>query len=150
MRSFNLLATLATCAFTTASPRYATDGLQLSQAQAGCAPIHIIVARASTEAKGYGVTGTLARAVEKDIPGTTSEPIDYPAVLSPYFQSEAAGVRETKKQLTAYVKRCPQTKMILMGYSQGADVVGSVLCGGGFQQTQDPIDPEVGKHGKDA
>jgi acetylxylan esterase len=114
MKSFKFLLTLAMFTCTSASPQPAEEP---------CAPVHIIVARASTEAKGYGVTGILARALVKAIPGATSEPVDYPAVLSPYFQSEAAGVRAAKKLLTDYVIKCPNSKIVLSGYSQGSDVV---------------------------
>jgi len=92
-------------------------------AQAACAPVHIIVARASTEQPGYGVTGLMVQQLVKDIPGATSEPIVYPAQLAPYPQSESQGVEAAKLKITAYVQKCPQAKIVLAGYSQGADVM---------------------------
>lgn len=131
----------------------------LDRRQAGkCAPVHIIVARASTEPAGEGMIGSLSRSIKTSIPGATSEAVSYPAALAPYGPSEIKGVAAAKAQLTAYVQKCPQSKMVLMGYSQGADVVGSVVCGGGgFSGSMQgakvelgpitpPIDPQVGSH----
>jgi acetylxylan esterase len=90
----------------------------LDERQGGCAPVHILVARGSQEPEGEGATGRLATQVKKDIPGATSEAINYPAKLSPYPQSEAQGVQACKDQMTAYAKKCPNSKLVLMGYSQ--------------------------------
>jgi len=136
----------------------------LPQAQpAACADAHILVARASGEAKGEGMIGGLSRAIKSAVKGTDSEAVDYPAALAPYGSSEVKGVAAAKAQLAAYVQRCPKAKVILMGYSQGADVMGSVLCGGGAHNSTKaigrlpatnvnlgpetpPIEPAVGSH----
>jgi hypothetical protein len=96
-----------------------------------CSDIHIIVDRATNEEPSQGVIGTLATLVSERIPGTTVEWVDYPAVLVPYDQSTDAGARMTKEAIRSYADNCPKAKLILMGYSQGAQVVGDVLCGGG-------------------
>jgi hypothetical protein len=90
----------------------------LEERQGGCAPVHILVARGSAEPEGEGSTGRLSTTLKRSIPGATSEAINYPAKLSPYPQSEAQGVQACKNQMTAYAKRCPQSKVVLMGYSQ--------------------------------
>lgn len=122
MKTTQSLIALVILAFVHALPSQTADELQTAEAQDACSPVHIIVARASTELPGYGVTGALAQSLAKDIPGTTAEPVVYPAVLNPYISSENAGVVAMKNQLTAYVKNCPQSKIVLAGYSQGADV----------------------------
>lgn len=33
--------------------------------------------------------------------------------------------------MTAYAERCPEAKLVLSGYSQGANIVGDLLGGGG-------------------
>jgi acetylxylan esterase len=118
-----------------------------NQTAAECAPVHLIIGRGSGEAAGEGATGRLSRSIKAAIPGATSEAVDYPAKLSPYPQSESAGTEAVRTQLTAYTQKCPKTKMVLMGYSQGADIVGSALCGGSLQGSK-PISAEIGSHGK--
>ncbi|CAG8953900.1 hypothetical protein HYFRA_00010861 [Hymenoscyphus fraxineus] len=98
---------------------------------ADCAANHIIIARASTEQPGPGVIGSLATLVTQDFPGTTMESVVYPATLENYANSSAMGTAGMKKLLTTYVDACPTSKVVLMGYSQGAHVVGDVMCGGG-------------------
>lgn len=90
----------------------------MEKRQNACSPVHIIVARGSGEPQGEGATGRLATTLKEEIPGTTSEAVDYPAKLSPYPQSESAGVKACKEQMTAYVKKCRESKIVLMGYSQ--------------------------------
>jgi len=136
----------------------ASPTIEARQTDGGCSPVHIVVARASTEAQGEGMIRSLSSAVKKAIPGTTSEAVVYTAKLAPYGPSEIQGVAAAKQQVTAYVKKCPTSKIVLMGYSQGADVVGSVVCGGGdftgamsgFKVELGPavpaIEPEIGSH----
>jgi acetylxylan esterase len=82
-----------------------------------CAAVHITV-RASTERPGYGVMGNLAQAILDNVNGSTSEAIDYPALLEPYDTSSYAGVVATTKQLISHIDNCPKGKVILLGYSQ--------------------------------
>lgn len=97
----------------------------------GCADVHIIATRASTERPGAGIIGSLVGAVQRASDQTVStEATDYPAVLNPYNQSVAAGVRALTGRLTAKAAACPDTKLVLMGYSQGAHVTGDVLASG--------------------
>jgi hypothetical protein len=95
----------------------------------GCAAVHIITARASTEPPGEGIIG----AVADDIVNSSAQPVsreavDYPATLIPYASSEAAGVQAMNSDLAAQVKLCPSQKIVLLGYSQGAHVAGDVLA----------------------
>lgn len=64
--------------------------------------------------------------------------------------SSAAGVVALKTQLEDQVEKCPGQKIVLLGYSQGAQVVGDVLSGGGGGDLGNETRPEsfeVGKHG---
>jgi hypothetical protein len=56
--------------------------------------------------------------IKSAITGADSEAVDYPAVLSPYGSSEMKGVKAAKEQLTDYVKRFPNAKVVLMGCSE--------------------------------
>ncbi|KAK1621815.1 cutinase [Colletotrichum phormii] len=106
----------------------------------GCATgVHMIVARASTEQPGTGVIGAIANNIQSQVPGSDIVPVDYPALLNPYQPSQKAGVTAMTKLVQDYAKACPQTKMVLMGYSQGAHVTADVLCGTsetGFEATE--------------
>ncbi|KAH7625332.1 cutinase-domain-containing protein [Sordaria sp. MPI-SDFR-AT-0083] len=91
--------------------------------------IHLLVARGTTEAPGVGRMGVVARKVTLAIPGSTIEAIDYPAVFSNYSDSEEKGAIAFEKRLIAYHERCPDTKVALLGYSQGAHAMMDSLCG---------------------
>src|SRR5262249_10454623 len=60
-----------------------------------------------------------------------------------------AGINALKTQLTNLVNSCPNTKVVLMGYSQGAHVVTDVLAGGqggSLGATTAPISTSIGSH----
>jgi hypothetical protein len=97
-----------------------------------CPDAHIVVTRASTEAPGEGIIGSLASAVTRaSKQKITVEATDYPAALNPYPPSVAAGTKALTTELTNEAKNCPNTKIVMMGYSQGAHVIGDVLAGTG-------------------
>jgi acetylxylan esterase len=98
----------------------------------GCAAVHVITARASTEPAGEGVTGALVTQIVNSSAQTVSRAaVSYPATLTNYASSSAQGVSALKTQLTNQVQACPNQKIVLAGYSQGAHVVLDVLGGGG-------------------
>ncbi|GJN89421.1 hypothetical protein Rhopal_002401-T1 [Rhodotorula paludigena] len=109
------------------SPSLST--VEVDKRQGDCPTgVHIIVARASGEAPGEGIIGAVATQVKRAIPGSDSEAIDYPATLANYQSSQSAGVEAMGAAIDAFAKRCPESKMVLMGYSQGAHVIGDVIC----------------------
>lgn len=91
--------------------------------------VHMIIARASLEAPGPGVIGGVATQVVQQLPGSDMVSVDYPATLTDYPTSEASGVTAMTTLLTGYASRCPDSKIVMMGYSQGAQVAADVLCG---------------------
>lgn len=91
--------------------------------------VHMIIARASLEPPGTGVIGGVATQVMQQLPGSDLVPVDYPATLDNYPTSEAQGVKAMTALVMDYANRCPNSKMVLMGYSQGAQVTADVLCG---------------------
>lgn len=91
--------------------------------------LHIIVARASTEAAGTGIIGSVAESIMSQVSGSTITAVDYPATLEPYISSEDTGTAAMTKLVTDYVDACPTGKVVLMGYSQGAQVTGDTVCG---------------------
>ncbi|GAA5924674.1 hypothetical protein JCM10213_000412 [Rhodosporidiobolus nylandii] len=101
-----------------------------SSSSSACATgVHIIVARASTEPAGEGIIGQVATLVKNQVPGSSSEAISYPATLYPYLSSEAQGVSAMTSAIESYAQRCPDSKIVLMGYSRKLPVVGDSLCG---------------------
>lgn len=111
--------------------QYTQEQLYNKTSTTDCSNAHIIVNRATGEPPSQGVIGTLATIITTRIPGTTVQWVDYPAVLIPYDQSTDTGIRMTKDAIRTYADKCPNAKIVMLGYSQGAQVVGDVLCGGG-------------------
>ncbi|KAF6806963.1 Acetylxylan esterase 1 [Colletotrichum sojae] len=112
--------------------------------------LHIIAARGSNEPPGPGRIGVVASGVVEAVPGSQIESLDYPAILQTielmdYYSSVTEGVVALKVALTNYTARCPSSKVALLGYSQGANVVADLLCGevqGLFPDTE-PISSSI-------
>lgn len=116
----------------------------------GCAQVAVITARASGEAPGEGITGSLVTQIVNSSQQTVSRAsVDYPATLTNYASSSAQGVAALKTQLTNEVNACPSAKVVLLGYSQGAHVVLDTLGGGGggvLGPTTPPVASTVASH----
>jgi len=108
---------------------------------ASCAPVHIIVCRASGESPGEGVIASLSTLLKQQIPGSTSEALVYPAKM-PYSGSIPVGVANLKTAIKGYTDGCPSGKLVIIGYSQGAAVLTDALCGGGGSGVG-PVTPGV-------
>jgi acetylxylan esterase len=110
-----------------------SGGASGGSANAGaCTDVRIIATRASTERPGAGIIGSLVNAVESaSNQSISTDTTDYPASLSNYNSSESQGVAALTELVETQAQQCPQQKLVLMGYSQGAHVTGDVLGGGG-------------------
>ena len=107
-----------------------TQTLAYIQPTVSCvAGAQIIVARASDEPQGLGVIGGVADSISKQIGSSNVVAVVYPATLDNYPTSEQEGVVGMKNIVTDYVNKCPGHWIILMGYSQGAQVVADTLVG---------------------
>jgi len=129
----------------------ATDDVATAdQDVTACADVHIITARASTEAPGEGITGALvSQIISTSNQSITRASVSYPATLNNYASSSAQGVTALKAQLTSQVQSCPNQKIVLAGYSQGAHVILDVLGGGGggsLGATTAPISTAISSH----
>lgn len=143
MQSFLLLASALLAAGGASAQNSSTSACVTGQA------VHMIIARASLEPAGTGIIGQVATQVQQQLPGSDLEAVDYPATLDNYPQSEAAGVAAMTTLATSYAARCPSSKLVLMGYSQGAQVTMDTLCGTdmtSFNKTQ-PISTDVASKG---
>ncbi|HEX3788049.1 MAG TPA: cutinase family protein [Pseudonocardiaceae bacterium] len=116
----------------------------------GCAQVAIITARASGEAAGEGITGALVTQIVNSSSQTVSRAsVSYPATLTNYASSSAQGESALRTQLTNQVSSCPNQKIVLLGYSQGAQVVEDILSGGGggsLGATTAPVAASVSSH----
>lgn len=91
--------------------------------------VHVIVARASEEPAGPGFLRKVAEDVVSKIPGSDFVAVDYPAKLSDYKASQKAGIVAMSSLINNYTAACPNAKIVLMGYSQGAHVSADIVCG---------------------
>ena len=83
----------------------------------GCAAVNLIVARASTEAAGEGVTQSLATQIVNSSKQTVSqEAVVYPATLTNYASSESQGVTNAEQELSTAVQNRPGQKEVLLGH----------------------------------
>lgn len=93
----------------------------------------MIVARGSDEAPGEGAPGAVASLVASQLPGSGSVAVNYPAsIIDPlYPESVSDGITDTINKIQAYVNACgSQSRIALIGYSQGGNVMTDVLAGG--------------------
>jgi acetylxylan esterase len=132
----SLVASVAVCGG--AATLAATPTLAVASSNSPCATVDIIVARASTEAQGTGAIGALAEEIQKGVKATVGiRAVVYPAALTPYEPSVTAGDKAIKAELEEEVTKCPGQKIVLLGYSQGAQIVGDALGGGGGNKSVD-------------
>jgi acetylxylan esterase len=71
--------------------------------------------------------------------------------LTGYYPSEDQGVQNLLDEVNQYHAACPDSKIALIGYSQGAQVVQDAMCGGtgGLFNSDAPLSPDlVKKNGK--
>lgn len=92
----------------------------------------MIVARGTGEPQGTGHTGLLAERIQKEIDGSQTVPLDYPASFMdpPYDESVGGGVKAMQTALDNYTAACPDSKVAILAYSQGAQVSMDAICGG--------------------
>jgi hypothetical protein len=84
-----------------------------------CPQIHVFGARETTTPQGFGSAKTLVDLILKRFPGARSEEIIYPAAGGDvYSQSVGQGVHAVIKQTSAFAAACPDSIIIMHGYSQ--------------------------------
>jgi cutinase len=120
---------------------------------APCPDIEVVFARGTFEPPGVGGTGqAFVDALRSKVGGKSVDvyPVNYPASLD--FATAADGVIDASNKVIDMSKTCPNTKMVLGGYSQGAAVVGYITTDSvppGFTLPPGitgPMPAEVAKH----
>jgi hypothetical protein len=132
----------------------ATIGLLSGTAHADpiCPDVHWMGAAGSGERTGADLTANagmgrvvydsyrdFSQLVQRDGRTITAEAVEYPAVAVPpdgdimgwsgFIGSVDTGMAALDSQYASFVARCPNTKVVLAGYSQGAMVVHRSLAG---------------------
>ena len=96
---------------------------------AACADVQVVFARGTTEPPGIGRTGqAFVDELRRDLGTKTVNvyAVNYPA--STDFPTGVQGVVDGSTHVAATAANCPNTKLVLGGYSQGAAVVGFVTA----------------------
>ncbi|CAI7577315.1 unnamed protein product [Penicillium crustosum] len=103
-----------------------------------CPGVHIFGARETSVSPGYGSSSTVVNGLLSAYSGSTAEAISYPACGGQsscgsisYSSSVAQGIAAVASAVNSYNTQCPSTKLVLVGYSQGGEIMDAALCGGG-------------------
>jgi cutinase len=90
-----------------------------------CPDVEVVFARGTFEPPGVGATGqAFVDALDARLPGNSVEiyGVDYPASLD--FAAAENGIADAANKIEAITANCPNTNVVLGGYSQGAAVAG--------------------------
>ena len=121
-----------------------------SSSAAACPDVEVVFARATSEPPGLGQAGQVFfDTLRSQTRGKTvsTYAVNYPA-SEDFVSSASAGAADANARVQSTVASCPNTKVVLGGYSQGALVVDLItaipLSMGGF--TPAPLAPELADH----
>ena len=126
------LRTLFFAALLTGSALVAAPSASVPIASAeGCPDVEVVFARGTFEPPGVGGIGQTfvdQLRAEPQLAGKSVDvyAVNYPASLN--FPTAADGVVDASNRVRDMAGRCPNTKMVLGGYSQGAAVAGYVTA----------------------
>ncbi|KAH8168608.1 cutinase domain-containing protein [Sarocladium implicatum] len=111
-----------------------------------CSSVHIFLAKGNNEPYP-GRQGQLVTAICSGLDDCDYEDVQWQNMLEDeYCGAVEEGAVNGAAQIKAYNKRCPDTKLVLSGYSQGAQTIGDILGGGGgtfFQGCQQKSNPPL-------
>lgn len=124
----------------------------LAAAAPGCPDVEIVFARGTTEAPGLGAMGqAFVEDLRSRLGGKTVGvyAVDYPA--SPDFPTAVEGIADASTHVQQIAMNCPDTKLVLGGYSQGAAVMGFVTTelipdGVSLSEVPAPMPPDIADH----
>lgn len=117
-----------------------------------CPDIQVVFARGTGEPPGVGPTGQAFVDSLRSRAGDQSlevYPVNYPATDE--WSTGVDGIRDAGAHVTSMAADCPETKMVLGGYSQGAAVMGfvtsdAVPAGVDPATVPKPLDPDIAEH----
>lgn len=130
-----------------------------ASAQDPCPDVELIYARGTAEAVGVGEVGAaFADALRAQVPTKTVGvyPVNYPASdqfdnRMAFAQTVVDGIRDAGTHVQSTATNCPNTRVVLGGFSQGAVVAGFVTSaavpdGVPPNLVPAPLAPEVADH----
>lgn len=120
---------------------------------APCPDVQVVFARGTDDPPGVGPTGQAFIDALRPRVGAASfdvYPVDYPANYD-WTNSGEAGVRDASSHVISMSQTCPNTKMVLGGFSAGAAVMGFVTsaevpAGIDPAAVPKPMPPDVAEH----
>jgi cutinase len=124
----------------------------LPSASAQCPDVQLVFARGTDEPPGLGATGQAFADNLRSRVGAKSldvYPVNYPA--SNEWATGLDGIRDAGTHVVSMTHDCPNTKMVLGGFSQGAAVMGFVTSstvpdGVDPATVPKPLDADVANH----
>lgn len=124
----------------------------IPSASAQCPDVQVVFARGTGEAPGVGPTGqAFVDSLRQRVGGHSFDvyPVNYPA--SDQWDTGVDGIRDAGAHINSMAHDCPNTKMVLSGYSQGAAVMGFVTSaavpdGIDPNTVPKPLSPDVASH----
>ncbi|RDL38762.1 putative acetyl xylan esterase (Axe1) [Venustampulla echinocandica] len=123
---------------TAATLIFAGGALAAVEERQSCPKVHVFGARETTAPAGYGTAGVVVNLVTQAYQGATAEAINYPACGgqsscggASYANSALAGTAAVASAVNSFNSRCPTTQLVLVGYSQGGQIMDNAFCGGG-------------------
>jgi cutinase len=117
---------LAAAVVTTSALLGSPIGIPFASA-APCPDVEVVFARGTFEPPGVGEVGqAFVDSLRSQVGGKSVDvyPVNYPASLD--FATAADGVIDASNKVRDMATSCPNTMMVLGGYSQGAAVVGYI------------------------
>jgi cutinase len=108
-------------------------------AAVSCPDVEVVSARGTDQPPGPGSNGdALVISLKSKIPGQSVAvyAVNYPAT-NDFVNSESAGAADAVAHVQSTVASCPNTRIVLSGYSQGAAVIDKVT---------DELPPELADH----
>ena len=116
-----------------------------------CPDVEVVFARGTTEEPGLGPTGEAFVDALRSRIGTKSldvYPVDYPATTD--FPKAMDGIRDASARVETMSANCPNTNIVLGGFSQGAAVAGfvtaNVIPDGAPEGVPNPMPDDIAKH----
>ena len=137
---------LLTCSVSGVAAAAIAAGLPVAHVAAepvSCPDVEVIFARGTGEPAGLGIAGTgvvgqaFVEALAQRLNGRTVDAyaVNYPADFD--FLAADEGAEDAAARIATVAARCPATKIVLGGYSQGAAVIDMLANVG-------PLGPEIG------